>query len=145
MAAMTRSIRVRAPLARVAPVLGDPAAVMAAIGSLGRTAHVGDDADGAGLWDVFILLGTMYVGGRVRVDEARDGALAWHAVSGFRHAARFGAAAEPDPEASTITMRFEFRLDGSLSARLAGWLVRGYIGRYADAVLETLRHRVEYG
>ncbi|WP_158726622.1 SRPBCC family protein [Tomitella fengzijianii] len=143
MTTMSRSIVVRRPVQQVARVLGDPSVVMAVIGDHGRAARVEAAGDGAEQWEVFLVLGTMYMGGRVRIDEAGDGALAWHAVSGFQHEARFEAAAHGVD--ATITVHFEFRIEGLLTGRLAARLVRGYIGRYAESVLESLRHRIEYG
>src|SRR5699024_6506968 len=126
MATMSRSIVVRRPVDQVARLLGDPSEVMAVIGDHGRTARVGAAGDGAEQWEVFLVLGTMYMGGRVRIDEAHDGALAWHAVSGFQHDARFEAAAylygdhgtAAPGEAATLSVHFELRLDGLL----IGWL-----------------------
>lgn len=142
MAAMSRSIVVRRPVEQVARALADPSELMAVIGDHGRAARVDDGEDGAEQWEVFLVLGTMFMGGRVRIDEARDGALAWHAVSGFQHDARFEAAGHGAD--STITVHFAYRIDGMLTGRLAARLVRGYLGRYAESVLESLRHRIEY-
>ncbi len=143
MATMTRSITVRRPVDEVAAVLADPAAVMAAVGTLGRTARTGDAADGSPQWAVFMVLGTMYVGGTVQIDEVGDRVLAWHAVSGFRHRARFTVAA--DGADSVITVQFDFVIGGAVTGYLTARLVSGYVARSADAVLEALRHRIEFG
>ncbi|WP_182347839.1 hypothetical protein [Tomitella gaofuii] len=143
MSSMTRSVTVHRPLSASSAVLARPDEVMAVIADLGRTARVEDAGDGAEQWEVFILLGTMYVGGRVRIGQAGDGVLAWHSESGFHHHARFEAVADGD--LSAIRLHFDFRIDGVFTGWLAARLVHGYIGRFADAVLESLRHRIEFG
>ncbi|WP_026918550.1 SRPBCC family protein [Gordonia shandongensis] len=142
MAATTRSITVRRPVRDAARVVTDPAAVMAAVSTLGRAARTDDAADGAQQWSVFIVLGTMYMGGTVRIDHASDGVLAWHAVSGFRHSARFEAV--PDGDGSTVSVTFDFLIGGAITGRLTARLVQGYVARSAEAVLEQLRHSIEF-
>ncbi|GAA4815250.1 SRPBCC family protein [Tomitella cavernea] len=143
MSSMTRSVTVHRPLPATEAVLACPDEVMAVIADLGRTARVEDTGGDAEHWEVFILLGTMYVGGRVRIEEAGDGVLAWHSESGFHHRARFEAVADGDD--TLIRLHVDFRIDGVFTGWLAATLVQGYIGRFADAVLESLRHRIEYG
>ena len=88
--------------------------------------------------------GTMYIGGRVLVETTGSELLGWHSISGFTHSSRYRVRPcgtdECEVEATTV-----LSLDGMLAARVAGLLVRGFIGRNLEATLESLRHYAEYG
>lgn len=143
MRAITRSVTVHRPADEVRAVVSRPADVMAVVGEFGRTSPVEVPADGPQVWEVFIVIGTMYVGGKVQVEVPAAGELAWHSVSGIRSHAYLQVT--DDGDGARITSTVGFHLDGLLSGVAASWLLRSVIGRYADAVLERLRHRIEYG
>ncbi|MDG3011326.1 SRPBCC family protein [Rhodococcus sp. D2-41] len=142
MRAITRSVTVHRPVDEVRAAVSRPADVMAVVGEFGRTAPVGERDDGPQVWEVFIVIGTMYVGGKVQVEVPADGELAWHSISGIRSSAHLRVT--EDGDVARITSTVGFHLDGLLSGMAATVLLRGLIGRYADAVLERLRHRIEY-
>lgn len=143
MATVSRSARVRATAAEVDGVLSDPDAVMAVVREFGRTRFIEAHDDGTQSWDVFIVLGAMHVGGRAMVAPAADGVLTWHSTSGIANSVSLEAAADGD--GTRVTGRVELWLEGAITGRLTAVLVRSVIGRYLDAMLERLRHRIEYG
>lgn len=143
MVTVRRSIDVRGPVGAVDDVLADPDAVMAVVTEFGRTRFIVAHEDGTQEWDVFIVLGAMHVGGRVLVDRLGSGSLTWHSVSGIANTVSITSAGDGD--GARIIAGVELWLEGAITGRLTAVLVRSVIGRYLDAMLERLRHRVEYG
>lgn len=143
MRTITRSVTVHRPLDEVRAVVCRTEDVMAVIGEFGRTSQVEVHGDGSQVWEVFIVIGTMYVGGRVQVEPPGESELDWQSISGISNHARLEATADGD--GTRITSTVGFHLEGMLAGVTASWLLRSVIGRYADAVLERLRHRIEYG
>lgn len=143
MATVHRTVRVRGPVGAVWELLSDREAVMSVVSEFGRTRLITAHEDGSQEWDVFIVLGAMHVGGRVLVDPPGDGTLTWHSTSGIANSVAMDVAV--DGEGSLVTARVELQLEGAITGRLTAVLVRSVIGRYLDAMLENLRHRIEFG
>ena len=132
---------VRRPVEEVAAFINDPAEVLPVITGVGRFRHVdGDD------WDVFMPIGTLQVGGMVRVDRSDPHALSWRTERGMDHSFRLDAAPEDgDPEVSLIRFDIEYRLPGLLVAKIGEVLARGVAVRHLEAAAEAIRHRLEWG
>lgn len=142
MATVSRSITVAAPVARVAAVVTDPAAVFELIGALGRTKLVATHADGSQDWDLYLDIGTMFLGGRVTVDPPTPDAISWRSTRGTRHDAHAEVVGADGGARVTMTTTVQF--SGMVTGRLAAWLSRDILGRQIDAGLQRLRHRVEW-
>lgn len=144
MTTVTKTIRVHRPAPEMTAILEDPDQLMSIVSGFGRATYLRTRMDHSQEWDLFFQLGTMYIGGRVLVETTGSELLGWHSISGFTHSSRFTVrpcgTAECEVEATTV-----LSLDGMLAARVAGLLVRGFIGRNLEATLESLRHYAEYG
>lgn len=143
MGATTKSIEVNRPYGEVVAAVESIPGVMELVRAFGRAEFLSAHDDGSEEWNVFIVLGTMYVGGRVVVQSPARGELTWHSVSGIENMT--GLAAIPYSDGALVTASVEFEVDGVLTGPLTGWLLRGIVGRYVDALLERLRHHIEYG
>lgn len=144
MTTVTKTIRVRRAAPEMIAVLENPDQLMAIVGGFGRATYLRTRMDQSQEWELFFQLGTMYIGGRVLVETTGSELLGWHSISGFTHSTRFQV--RPcGPEECEVRATTVLSLDGMLAARVAGLLVRGFIGRNLEATLEALRHYAEYG
>ena len=141
-AKISESIVVRRPLSDVAPVATDPHVLLPLIAGLGRFAFIADDPDGSQQWDMFLDIGAIHVGGRVRV--LTDGrVLTWQSERGTRHTMRVEVT--EDEAGAEVSMRMDVQLGGLLLGRAAEFIARGIAGRHLVAGLEQLRHHLEFG
>jgi carbon monoxide dehydrogenase subunit G len=140
---VTRSVTVRRPHDEVAELATDPHRVLEVIPGFSRYAYVGEgpSADEE-LWDVFLEVGTLHVGGRVLVSHPSAHRLEWHSQRGATHS--FTMTVEPVGEHTQLTMSLAYAFAGSVSARLAELVGRGIVGRHLDAGLEQIRHLLEH-
>lgn len=143
MGQVQRSVLVRRPVDEVAKFALDPDVVLPTIGGFGRFAFKGQAADGSQEWDLYLRVGTVHVGGRVRVEPSTDSQLCWRAVRGTRHTVRIEVAPEGDD--TRVTMTVSVRFAGMITGRLTWAFADGILGRHLEAGLQQLRHRVEYG
>jgi nucleoside-diphosphate-sugar epimerase len=108
----------------------------------GRFAFIADAPDGSEEWDMFLDIGAVHVGGRVRV--LTDGrVLTWQSERGTRHTMRVEVTEDGDD--AKVSMRMEVHLGGPVLGRVAELIARGIAGRHLVAGLEQLRHHLEYG
>lgn len=140
---VTRSVTVRRNHEEVAAFVTDPHRVLEVIPGFARFAHVGDGPSaGEELWDVFLDVGTLHVGGRVLVCHPSPHRLEWRSQRGTAHS--FSLAVEPLGEHSVLTMSLAYSFTGWLSARLSELVARGIAARHLDAGLEQIRHLLEH-
>lgn len=140
---VTRSLTVRRPHEEVAAFVTDPHRVLEVIPGFGRFSYVGDGpVAGEELWDVFLQVGTLHVGGRVLVSHPTPHRLEWHSQRGTAHS--FSMAVEPMGEHSVLTMSLAYSFTGWLSARITELVARGITARHLDAGLEQIRHLLEH-
>jgi carbon monoxide dehydrogenase subunit G len=141
-AKISESIVVRRPIEDVAPAATDPHVLLPLIAGLGRFAFIADAPDGSQKWDMFLDIGAVHVGGRVRV--VTDGrVLTWESERGTRHTMRVEVTEDGDH--ALVSMRMEVHLGGLVLGRVAELIARGIAGRHLVAGLEQLRHHLEYG
>ena len=141
---VTESVLVRRPVADVAPRATDPDVILPLISGLGRFQLITRRPDGTELWDVFLDVGSIHIGGRVEVPVPEPTVLYWESVRGTRHSCRLEVTEEGEGHARlSITMTLELA-GGLLAARLAGFLAGGIVRRHLQAGLEQLRHHLEY-
>ena len=138
-----KSILVRRPVDEVAKSATDPGMVLPALGALGRVLCCDRHPDGSQEWDLFIIVGTIHVGGRVLIENPSWDTMVWRSLRGKRHHAHVEVA--PAEDGATVTMAVTTEFTGTLSGPLTGLLAGPILGRYLDAILEQLRHRIEYG
>jgi hypothetical protein len=143
MGTTSRSVLVRRPVEEVAKSATDPGVVLPALGALGRVSCLDRHPDGTQEWDLFVIVGTIHVGGRVLIENPSWDRMAWRSLRGKRHTARVDVA--PADDGATITMSVTTEFAGALSGPLTGLLAGPILGRYLEATLEQLRHRIEYG
>lgn len=143
MGGVTRSVRVRRPVDEVAKVATDPEVVFPIIGGFGRFDSIAHNPDGSQEWDLYLDVGSIHVGGRVRVNPPTATSIEWRSVRGTRHSARIEVSAADGGSLVTMTVSAYF------AGLLAGWitsvLAGGIVARHMDAGLEQLRHHIEYG
>jgi carbon monoxide dehydrogenase subunit G len=141
---VTESVLVRRPVADVAPQATDPDVILPLISGLGRFQLITRRPDGTELWDVFLDVGSIHIGGRVEVPVPEPTVLSWKSVRGTRHSCRLEVTEEGEGHARlAITMTLELA-GGLLAARLAGFLAGGIVRRHLQAGLEQLRHHLEH-
>lgn len=140
---VTESVVVRRPVAEVAPIATDPDVILPLISGLGRFQLIEARPDGTELWDVFLDVGSIHIGGRVEVPVPEPTVLAWESVRGTRHACRLEVSDEDGHSRLAITMSLELA-GGLMAARVAGFLAGGIMRRHLQAGLEQLRHHLEY-
>lgn len=138
---VTESLLVRRPVDEVAAVATDPGVLLPTVAGLGRFAFISRAEDGSELWDMFLDIGTVHVGGRVHVVR-RDRALVWDAVRGTRHSMRVEVTEQGDD--ALVTMAMTVELAGRLLGRVAELVARGIARRHLVAGLQQIRHRVEF-
>ena len=141
---VTRSIPVRRPHGEAARFVTDPHLFLPVIPGFGRFRFVepGPEA-GEELWDVFLEVGTLHVGGRVVVSRPSVDRLEWRSHRGAQHA--FSVSVEPVGEHSRLTMALEYSFGGLVTGRVTELLGRGIAVRHLEAGLQEVRHLLEYG
>lgn len=140
---VTESVVVRRPLAEVAGTATDPHVILPLMGGLGRFRFITSEPDGRELWDVFLDVGSIHIGGRVEVPLPEPTLLTWASVRGTRHSCRLEVVDEGAQTRLDLTMSLDLA-GGLLAARLAGFLAGGIMRRHLQAGLEQLRHHLEY-
>ena len=140
---VTETVLVRRPVAEVAPLATDPDAILPLMGGLGRFRLITRRPDGTELWDLFLDVGSIHIGGRVEVPVPEPTVLEWKSVRGTRHSCRLEVTDEGEHARLSITMSLELA-GGLLAARVAGFLAGGIMRRHLQAGLEQLRHHIEY-
>ena len=134
---------VRRPHDEVAAFATDPHRVLEVIPGFARFEYVGEGpAPGEELWDVFLEVGTLHVGGRVLVEHPSPHRLEWHAQRGTSHS--FSMTVEPVGDSTELTMTLTYSFAGWLSARISEMVARGIAARHLDAGLEQIRHLLEH-
>lgn len=141
---VTRSITVRRPHEETARFVTDPHQVLEVIPGFARFQFV-EPGPGRGeeLWDVFLEVGTLHIGGRVIVTRPSRNRVEWRSQRGTRHS--FAMNVEPLGEHSRVTMSLRFTFPGLVMARVTEVLGRGIATRHLEAGLEEIRHLLEYG
>ncbi len=138
---VTESIVVRRPAAVVAAIVTDPGVLLPHVAGLGRFAFIAHRDDGTELWDMFIDIGAIHVGGRVVV-TSDERTLSWEAIRGTRHRT---VVEVTDHEAGCeVSMAMTVDLAGALLGRAAELLARGIARRHLVAGLEQVRHHAEF-
>lgn len=132
--------RIRRPVEEVGAFVADPHRFIPILATVGRCEYVGDSGDDQ-LWDVFLVSGTLHLGGRVVLTKGRN-RLTWRSLRGTRHS--FEARAEDHGDVSRITLTLTYSLTGLGIARLSELIGRGIVGRNLQAAAEELRHRLEF-
>ena len=141
---VTRSISVRRPHCDVASFVTDPHRFLPVIPGFGRFRFVEPGPEeGEELWDVFLEVGTLHVGGRVVVSRPSVNRLEWVSHRGARHG--FSVNVEPVGDQARLTMTLEYHFDGFLTGRVTELLGRGIAVRHLEAGLQEVRHLLEYG
>jgi hypothetical protein len=145
---MTQTVKVemhvRRPAVEVGAFVADPHRFIPVLATVGRSKFIentGDSADSE-LWDVFLVSGTIHVGGRVLVSRDGDDGLRWRSVRGTHHS--FEASVDGDGQGARVTLALTFSLTGLGIARLSELIGRGIVGRNLQAATEELRHRLEF-
>ncbi len=132
---------IRRPVEEVGAFLADPHRFIPILATVGRCEYVGNSGDDQ-LWDVFLVSGTLHLGGRVVVTKSQNHHLEWRSVRGTRHS--FTAHAEGDGDGSRVTVALTYSLTGLGIARLSEVIGRGIVSRNLQAAAEELRHRLEF-
>ncbi len=132
---------IRRPADQVGAFVGDPHRFLPVLATVGRCEYIGDSGDDQ-LWDVFLVSGTIHVGGRVLVSHHKTDGLRWRSLRGTRHS--FEASVDGDGQASRVTFALTYSLTGLGIARLSEFIGRGIVGRNLEAAAEELRHRLEF-
>ena len=138
---VTVDTHIRRPPDRVGAFVGDPHRFIPVLATSGRCEYIGDSGEDQ-LWDVFLLSGTIFLGGRVLVSHHNIDGLRWRSVRGTRHS--FEASVEGDGHASRVSFALTYSLTGLGIARLSEFVGRGIVGRNLEAAAEELRHRLEF-
>jgi carbon monoxide dehydrogenase subunit G len=136
------SVVVRRPFDVVAKVATDPGVMLPLVAGLGRFDFIGRADDGTEEWDMFLDIGAIHVGGRVRV-VSDPPTMTWRSVRGTRHSMRVEVTEHP--HGAEVSMAMTVQLGGLVMGRLAERLARGIAGRHLVAGLEQLRHHLEFG
>jgi hypothetical protein len=144
---VTVSKPIRRPVAEVGAFVTDPHRLIPVVTTVGRYEYIGSDDrddqdDQDQLWDVFLVSGTLHLGGRVLVTRDGSRGLCWRSLRGTRHS--FQARVDGDDQACRITLSLTFSLSGLGIARLSELIGRGIVARNLEAAAEELRHRLEF-
>lgn len=142
MGSVERQIHINRPIDDVRPLLADPTVVFKTIGDFGRSDKVADRPDGDQEWDLYLRVGTVYIGGRVQVHADTDGT-SWRSIRGTHN--KGWVSAEADSTGTTVTMRISVTFSGMVTGWLTGLLADNILARHLEAGLEEFRHRIEYG
>jgi hypothetical protein len=132
---------VRRPADEVGAFVADPHRFVPVLATVGRCEFIGNTGDGE-LWDVFLVSGTIHLGGRVLVSQNGNHGLRWQSVRGTHHS--FEASVDGDDQGARVTLRLTYSLTGLGIARLSELIGRGIVGRNLQAATEELRHRLEF-
>ncbi|WP_183095851.1 hypothetical protein [Nocardioides stalactiti] len=135
-------IVVRRPFEEVAKVATDPQVLLPLVAGLGRFKFIRDNGDGSEEWDMFLDIGAIHVGGRVRVVSTPP-TLSWASVRGTRHT--MAVEVTEHPQGAEVSMTMTVQLGGLVMGRIAEFVARGIAGRHLVAGLEQLRHHLEFG
>jgi hypothetical protein len=138
---VTVAKRIRRPFEEVSAFVADPHRFIPVLATVGRCQYIGDSDQGQ-LWDVFLVSGTLHLGGRVLVTHTEDGRLSWRSRRGTRH--RFEGRGERDGDACRVTLALTYSLTGIVIARFNELIGRGIVARNLEAAAEELRHRLEF-
>lgn len=133
--------RIRRPADQVGAFVADPHRFIPVLATVGRCDFIEESGDGQ-RWDVFLVSGTIHVGGRVLVKRNKNQGLRWRSLQGTRHS--FDASVDGDGDASRVTLKLTYSLTGLGIARLSEFIGRGIVGRNLQAAAEELRHRLEF-
>ena len=133
--------QIRRPADQVGAFVADPQRFIPVLATVGRCEYVGDSGEDQ-LWDVFLVSGTIHLGGRVLVSPDGTDGLRWRSLSGTRHT--FEASVDGDGEFSRVSVALTYSLTGLGIARLSEFIGRGIVGRNLQAAVEELRHRLEF-
>ena len=142
MGTVTKSALVRGPVDEVAKVTTDPGVVFPIVGAFGRFDLIARHPDGSEEWDLYIDVGTIHVGSRIRVEPPSGYTLVWRWLRGTRHTGRIELS--PAEGGTTVTMSVTIEFAGFLAGWITGFLAQGILGRRIEAGLEQLRHHVEF-
>lgn len=143
MGGVTRSVLVHRPVDEVAKVATDPDVVFPIIGGFGRFDYISENPDGSQEWDLYLDVGTIHVGGRVRVDPPTANSIKWRSLRGTRHTARIEVT--PAEGGALVSMSVNAYFAGLLAGWVTSVLASGIVARHIEAGLEQLRHHIEYG
>jgi hypothetical protein len=138
---VTVDTRIRRPADQVGAFVGDPHLFIPVLATVGRCQYIGDSGEDQ-LWDVFLVSGTIHLGGRVLVSPHKTDGLRWRSVRGTRHS--FEASVDGDGQTSQVTFALTYSLTGLGIAWLSEFIGRGIVGRNLEAAAEELRHRLEF-
>jgi Polyketide cyclase / dehydrase and lipid transport len=142
---MTQTVSVtrhiRRPPAEVGPFVMDSHNLIPAVSALGRCQYIGGADDGE-LWDVFLDVATIHLGGRVLVTHPEPLRLCWRSLRGTRHS--FDAVVDADDTGSKLTLTLTFTSPGFVTRRLSELFGRGVVSSHLQAAAEELRHRLEF-
>lgn len=142
---MTQTVTVdkyiRRPLEEVGAFVADPHQFIPVLATIGRCEYLEDSGDDQ-LWDVFLVSGTLHLGGRVLVTHTQNRQLSWRSLRGTRHT--FTAVADGDGHGCRVTVAMTYSLTGLGIARLSEVIGRGIVARNLQAAVEELRHRLEF-
>ena len=133
--------QIRRPADQVGAFVADPHRFIPVLATVGRCEYIGDSGEDQ-LWDVFLVSGTIHVGGRVLVSRDGTDGLRWRSLRGTRHS--FKASVDGDGEVSRVSVALTYSLTGLGIARLSEFIGRGIVGRNLQAAVEELRHRLEF-
>jgi hypothetical protein len=141
---VTVSKRIRRPTEEVAAFVADPHRLIPVVTTVGRCEYIGseDQDDHDQLWDVFLVSGTLHLGGRVRVTRDGSSGLRWRSLRGTRHSLE--ARVDGGEQACRVIVSLTFSLTGLGIARLSELIGRGIVARNLQAATEELRHRLEF-
>lgn len=137
------SVHVDVPAAELTAFVRDPHATLPVITGFGDFTHH-RDAPVSGLqeWDVIYHVGTLQLGGRIEIDDARPDGLDWRSIRGTRHT--FAVTVAEDGDGSLLSLEMNLSLSGLLMARIAERAGAGIMRRHLDAAAEQLRHHAEW-
>ena len=133
--------QIRRPADQVGAFVADPHRFIPALATVGRCEYI-DNRGEDQVWDVFLVSGTIHLGGRVLVTRNGNDGLCWRSLRGTRHV--FEVSVHGDGEGSRVTFKLTYSLTGLGIARLSELIGRGIAGRNLQAAVEELRHRLEF-
>ena len=138
---ITVDMQIRRPADQVGAFVADPHRFIPVLATVGRCEFIEESGDDE-IWDVFLVSGTIHLGGRVLVWRNGNEGLCWRSLSGTRHS--FEARVQGDGHTSRVTVALTYSLTGLGIARLSEFIGRGIVGRNLQAATEDLRHRLEF-
>src|SRR5579875_188782 len=101
---MTQTVTVdkhiRRPAEQVGAFVADPHRFIPVLATVGRCEYIGASGEDQ-LWDVFLVSGTIHLGGRVQVSRSGATGLRWRSLRGTRHV--FEVSVHGDGEGSRVT------------------------------------------